>query len=339
MRQRAGCRHRPGAWMLLTGVGASLGRTARRLPSPIVAFVAAEVFIALLPIADVFLLRWLRNVVFLRGAEVGLSETAASCFVLLAPYCLVTGYALTLACHAVEPSARAGAAAIGTIYVLDNLGNVLGGVAFLVVAGAGVRPFRHVVPGRRALNLSAGVLRRRSPPAAAPGGRGGCRASGPIGDIAACDLDQLSRRLELAGQEVIYHGLSPYGSLVVTKSGRATELHRERRTAVLHRERGKSGRDGTLRHGPASRRRNVLLVSGGVSGTLQELLKYPVRRIDYVELDPLILEVARAYSARQSRRPAHPPGRHRRPAVRAASGAGCQRASGAGCQPAHRRAV
>ena len=31
-----------GAWMLLTGVGATLGRTASRLRSPIVAFVAAE---------------------------------------------------------------------------------------------------------------------------------------------------------------------------------------------------------------------------------------------------------------------------------------------------------
>ena len=50
-------------------------------------------------LADVFLLRWLRNVVFLRGAEVGVTETVASCFVLLAPYCLVTGYVLTVACQ------------------------------------------------------------------------------------------------------------------------------------------------------------------------------------------------------------------------------------------------
>ena len=39
----------------------------------------------------------------------------------------------------------------------------------------------------------------------------------------------------------------------------------------------------------------MLLISGGVSGTLQEILKYPVETVDYVELDPLILEVARRY--------------------------------------------
>ena len=82
-----------GNWMLLTAIGAALGKMATRLRSPITLFCAAEICIALLPIADVFLLRWLRNVVFLRGAEVGVTETVAACCTLLAPYCLATGCA------------------------------------------------------------------------------------------------------------------------------------------------------------------------------------------------------------------------------------------------------
>ncbi len=93
-----------GNWMLLTGMGSALGKTASRLKSPIAVLVALEILIALLPVADVFLLRTLRNVVFIRGAEVGLTETVASCFVLLAPYCLATGYLLTLACMAAGAS-------------------------------------------------------------------------------------------------------------------------------------------------------------------------------------------------------------------------------------------
>ena len=131
-----------GNWMLLTGIGSTLGKTVSRLRRPIATFLIAQLLIALLPIADVFLLRWLRNVVFLHGVEVGVTETVASCFVLLAPYCLVTGYILTVACQiaaaAVRPRAcyrtfRLGAAEIGRVYLLDNLGNVLGGIAFLVV--------------------------------------------------------------------------------------------------------------------------------------------------------------------------------------------------------------
>ena len=40
--------------------------------------------------------------------------------------------------------------------------------------------------------------------------------------------------------------------------------------------------------------RRVLLISGGVSGTAREMLKYSAH-VDYVELDPLILQVARQF--------------------------------------------
>ena len=38
----------------------------------------------------------------------------------------------------------------------------------------------------------------------------------------------------------------------------------------------------------------VLLISGGVSGHARELLKYPAR-VDYVELDPLVLHAAEQF--------------------------------------------
>ena len=43
--------------------------------------------------------------------------------------------------------------------------------------------------------------------------------------------------------------------------------------------------------------RRVLLVSGGASGTALEVLKYPVDAVDYVELDPLILDCGAAIPA------------------------------------------
>ena len=86
-----------------------------------VVFVLLEILIGILPIADVFLLRWLRSIVFLRGAEVGIVETTVGCFILLAPYCLATGYVLTTACRL---------ASIERVYLFDNLGNVLAGRFF-----------------------------------------------------------------------------------------------------------------------------------------------------------------------------------------------------------------
>jgi spermidine synthase len=97
-----------GNWFLLTGVGAFLGRSAGRLRRPLAVLVAAQVALAVVPVGQVFALRALRNVVFVRGGEIGAVAGAASCLVLLLPYCLVAGYALTLASRLLAPQSRRG---------------------------------------------------------------------------------------------------------------------------------------------------------------------------------------------------------------------------------------
>ncbi len=41
--------------------------------------------------------------------------------------------------------------------------------------------------------------------------------------------------------------------------------------------------------------KQILVISGGAGGVIAEILKHPVERIDYVELDPLILEVIKKF--------------------------------------------
>jgi spermidine synthase len=315
-----------GNWMLLTGIGSTLGKTVSRLRSPIGVFIAAEVLIALLPIADVFLLRWLRNVVFLRGAEVGVTETVASCFVLLAPYCLVTGYVLTAACTAAAMSPRSGRsgvsplceseceaatavqsgetpllqaptradspAAIGRVYLLDNLGNVLGGVAFLVVL---VHWFTHfeMLYFAALLNLLLAVLVAVSVGRWLLAATAGVVMVSLLGMMASVDLASVSRRLEYPGQQVVFDGDSPYGNLVVMET--AGQLNFIENGVPLFSTHNVEQVEETVHYAMAQRpgARRVLLISGGVSGTAREVLKYPVEAVDYVELDPLVLDVAR----------------------------------------------
>src|SRR5208282_4807853 len=104
-----------GNWMLLMGIGAWLGRTSDNLQNPLAMLVVVQILVALLPLLQVFLLRALRNVVFIRGAAVGVSETVLSALVLLLPYCLLAGYALTLACSLL--ARQEGASGIGRVYV------------------------------------------------------------------------------------------------------------------------------------------------------------------------------------------------------------------------------
>ncbi len=153
-----------GLWLLLTGLGTSLGRTADKLRNPLAVLFAAQIFIAVIPLAQVFAVRALRNVVFVRGAEVGVTGTVVSAAVLLLPFCLVAGYMLTLACSILARIANADSfgvppsggcvvegtqgaemlntqppeggtpnQAAGRVYVADSLGSVAGGALFSFV--------------------------------------------------------------------------------------------------------------------------------------------------------------------------------------------------------------
>jgi hypothetical protein len=107
-----------GLWLLLMGIGSGLGCMAGRRRNPLAVLAALLVGIAVLPLAQVFLLRALRNVIFIRGAAVGLVGTVVGVLVLLLPYCLAAGCALTLGCSLLarqEP-----ALGLGRGYVADS---------------------------------------------------------------------------------------------------------------------------------------------------------------------------------------------------------------------------
>ena len=111
------------------------------------------------------------------------------------------------------------------MYLLDNLGSVLGGLAFLVVL---VHWFNHF-----------GMLyfAAAAEPALSPFCWRRLRANGSwrrrrafilaslVGLMMLVDLSAVSRRLEYEGQQVVFDGDSAYGSLVVTRSAGSTQLH------------------------------------------------------------------------------------------------------------------
>lgn len=279
-----------GNWLLLTGLGSYLGKTAPRLRNPIGLLIVAQVLIALVPVADVFLLRTLRDVVFLRGSAVGVTETVVSCLVLLAPYCLVAGYLLTLASLVLSPSREA--ASIGQVYFLDNLGDIVGGLLFSFVLIYWLNHFQ-MLYAVAALNLLCAGLtawatnhRRLLAAVVAVSAAAGALA-------AAFDLDRVSAEIQVAGQRIVYQGHSPYGRLLVTETSGQHQFIEN--GVVLFATENVQALEETVHYAMAQRpgAKRVLLISGGIAGTAREILKYPVDAVDYVELDPLVLEVGR----------------------------------------------
>jgi len=293
-----------GLWLLLMGIGAWLGRTSDRLRRQLAALAVIQMLVAILPLVQIFLLRALRNVVFIRGAEVGVTETVGAAFVLLLPYCLVAGYGLTLACSILVR--EEGPAGIGRAYITDGIGSIIGGVLFSFVL---VRFLDHIAilvyPALLNLLLAALVgLKVRGSKFEVQGSKFAVRllpalalALG-IGLIVATllsDLDGLSTRLQYQRQHIVARASSPYGRLIVTESDGQFDF-RENGIPITS-TRDDEHVEETVHYAMAQRpeARQVLLVCGGISGTAREVLKYGVREVDYVELDPLILALGKRY--------------------------------------------
>ena len=277
-----------GNWLLLTGIGTWLGRTTGRLANPRGLLPAGLALVAILPLVQVVLLRALHNTVFLRGASIGITGTVAGSFVLLLPYCVVSGFLLTLACSILAPGE--GPAAMGRVYIADSIGSVMGGAIFSFVL---IRFFDHfgILCFPALLNLTvAGVA------AALFGNRllmgiVAAMAAGIVAFALFCDPDAFSTALEYPRQHIVFRANSPYGKLLVTEAaGQFVFIENGLPLFSTNNEIEESVHYAMAQRPDA---RNVLLVSGGVAGTAKEILKYGDARVTYVELDPLIIAAGR----------------------------------------------
>ncbi len=280
-----------GSWLLLTATGTWLARRAQRIDAPERAFNWGQIGIALLPLAQIVAVRALRDVVFTRGAAVGVSETLLGCLALLAPYCLLSGAMLTLACTWL---ARTGEhAGAGRVYVADVIGSIAGGTAFILALLARRDHFALLCfPALLNLALAALLAWRSNRTAFATGST--LTASAVIAAATMIDVDDISTRWQHAGA-VVFRASSPYGRLVVTRdAGQLTFF--ENGVPVIFS--GNTGRIEETVHYPMSQRpeaRRVLLISGGVAGAAREILRYGVDEVTTVELDPRMIEAGRRW--------------------------------------------
>jgi spermidine synthase len=281
-----------GNWLLLMGAGAWLGRRTEKWRNPLGAFIAGQILIALVPVAQVFAARVLRNEIFTRGAAIGVHETVASSFVVLLPYCVIAGFLLTLAC-AIRSKAGDPAAGAGRVYVADSAGSIVGGVVFGLVLVWVVNSF--------ALLAAAGFLNLAFAALLAGQGRRRVLLMVAMAGVALLAVgvfvfqpDASTTKLQHPSEEVLFRGSSPYGQLVVTRAhGQINFILNGLPALSTH---NTEQVEEAVHYAMAQRAdaRRVLLIGGGVAGTAKELLKYRAE-VTYVELDPLFLKLGRRF--------------------------------------------
>jgi spermidine synthase len=305
------------AWMAWVGVGSGLGAAiagrSRRILATLMLNAAALLPILVVTIVAIRGMRGFFDV--LPGAYLSLWDIVTASFVVMAPACLLLGMQFVLLAKLWRQSDRAeDTSGAGKTYIGEAMGNVLGGIAFTFLMVHVFDSFQSVILA--GMLMVAAVLwagRQASGFASQVGRPLRAVVTGLL--LVACGGLFLLGPLDRWAYQLHWHHLAPDHQLVEThqsKYGNIAIARRDDQYSFFrsgHLMFSTAGPDTRLPHfeeqeaavfahfaitqHPQPER--VLLIGGGLRGTLGEIARHPVERIDYVELDPVLTRAAHPY--------------------------------------------
>lgn len=294
-------------WLILEALGSLIsGRLAERSRNVVEAFAVITIlFSASLPLA-VFLTRILRSVM---GVSVG--ETMAlfpvfyASFLILLPVSVLHGALFTLSCRTYAVFSGEDRSAAGRVYVYETVGTIIGGIASTYLLVPHLHAFQASI-GLATLNFVVCLVLIASE-----------RKSGwfrkPLlvilsaltllsgYQVFASPADGLHRdsiQRQWDNLNIVHYENSRYGNICVIENEGQYIYFLDGRPAILtpvpdipfveefvHLP--------LLAHSEPS---EILILSGGVGGVINEALKHPsIETIEYAELDPLLLSLFREF--------------------------------------------
>ncbi len=306
------------AWLVWVGVGSRLGAIlVERSNRSIFLFSCSVAGILIITPLTIFLMRTLRGFFDLPpGAYLSLFDMALSCFLLTAPVCLLIGAQFVILSKIWRESDRAeDTSGTGKTYVGEAFGNMLGGIIFTFVLVHYLNAFQNAVLVILLMLGTAIFMNRKTVPAVL--NRKDLQLPVLMGIILvlAAVLYPLLESLDRQAYRLQWQAYSPQHELVDTyqsKHGTIAVLKLEDQYSFFqsgHLVFSTAGPEAELvgmeeqeavefahfalvQHESPGR---VLLIGGGLRGVLPEIIKHPVEKVDYIELDEMLTAAAKPY--------------------------------------------
>lgn len=226
---------------------------------------------------------------------------------ILSPLCLLLGAQFTLLCGLASRSG-AGKEAPGWIYLTESVGFVVAGLAFNLLLVKYLQPFAVALVVALSGAACSFLLSLAT--------KGWLRAtvgalSGMVGlAFSFSPLFGLPGKVNLATARLQWKGLdlgdryyfSRYGNLAII---RIAEQHTFYQNSVSLFSLPAYVEAEEYTHVPLGMHphpKSLLILGGGLGGVLRKALEHPLRKIVYVELDPLVVEVARKFAPPEDKR-------------------------------------
>lgn len=284
-----------GNWLFITGAGTYLGRRSGALKNKINVFALSQILVALFTPPTVFLVKVSRTYFTTPGETVSFLQVIVYSLIILTPFCLTSGFRFSLAASIACEKRKQKAFQAANVYVADAAGNLAGGfsASFILIPLANSFQTTYLVSF---LCLTSALLLSKESGNKQLTGLSLLALLVLAALASAADLEGYSTRLQFRGQDVLQAEDTLYGKLVVTSTGGQINFY-ENGFPMFSTGNEQSSEEkvhyAMLEHPEPD---SVLLVSGGVSGTVEEVLEYEPSRIDYVELDPAVIGLGREYT-------------------------------------------
>jgi spermidine synthase len=296
-------------WLILEAAGSYIaGKTVEKAKGKLAIYVLLQLcFSIALPLA-VYLARVIKNVLLATpGEAVGFAPILCASFLILLPAAFPHGALFTYGAGNFSIDVGGEASSIGKVYVYENIGSIAGGalisfvliqrlnsfeIAFCVSLTNATASMLLLLPGKsRATVRFSKSLRFLSIFLAA-------LFAWTLFSPLSSKVQLSSIRTQWRGLEVLRYENSIYGNITVTRRADQFTFFTDGVPSVTTPVPDIASIEdivhfSMLLHENAE---TVLVISGGAGGMIAEILKHPVRRVDYVELDPLLLKMIERYS-------------------------------------------
>ena len=276
-----------GIWMLMTGTGAFLGRKNMNPGLALRLLRSMILLLGVIPILMVLLMTWIRNSMFPPGIAINPVYFLIILFTLLAPAGILSGLAFSTMVHRAQPLKNG----IIRVYAFESAGSLAGGLVVSLVLINRFSVLQSMVLILILITLILYFQRRDLYGILYIG-----LAALMLTLTWVLPVDKLLKSRLYPGQKIAESRETYYGNVTITENEGQYSFF-ENGLLLFVTDNVISSEEYVhyamlQRPGPST----VLLIGGGISGMLKEILKYPsVKKLDYVELNPGLIKMASGF--------------------------------------------
>ena len=240
---------------------------------------------------NIFFIRFIKSILKIQAGQIiGLTQMLSVSFVSLSVICILFGLSFILITRIAAKDNNLPAKQVAKIYLFESLGAAIGGILYTFLLIKAYTPFQNaLILGN--LNLIISILFNRN-----------------IVQLVYLvifsttiifnwpkHLDGFTRSLQARPMKLIENADSIYGNIAVTKLGNDYSFYENGTLMFTGGDISTSEESvhyAMLEH-PLPKK--ILLIGGGTGGSIAQILKYRIDRLDYVELDPMIISLSQKY--------------------------------------------